>query len=187
MKRKTLLSLFLSVVLVLAFYGLGWAPGGSPEPGPAGVCPFEQGEDLPPPKSGRFIFGTFTVSQDTNEDQCTEDMAYVIHLALRQGSQVHLFNFRESQGCEPGLEEPCVGSVNCDYVLTDFTASDLKDLMEWTPCNNGIGLAFGFSPCEYVPVIKRVRILKRENEGLQSEMIKGSIVIRLVPGDYCSQ
>lgn len=159
--------------MVLGFYGLGWAPGGSPEP-PTGFCPIPVGEDLPSPDTGPQLSGAFTVGQDPNDVE-TVSQAYIIHLKLQQKTKIHLFNMREVQGCDPSKPE------TCSFGLCNFTESQLQDLAKWLPCNLGIGAAFGFPADQYIPVIESLKILNKDGCWTKDEMLEGEIQIRLVP------
>ena len=60
MERIKMMSLVLAIVLTLSIHGVAF--GGGAEGG-AGGCP-NNPEELPPPTSGPFIYGTFTVARE---------------------------------------------------------------------------------------------------------------------------
>jgi len=175
MKKSRLFPLVLALVSTLGFYGIAFGEGG--EPGSS--CP----EVLPPPKSGPFIWGEFTVALDKSgctlafPDQCAN---YVLHTKLKRFGNVHLFSYNTT-----GLS----GRNLCSY-----TVSELKELYKRVPCLLNVGQAFGL---EGIPVITELVILKKDfctidenNPALSEEvypdvpleaMISGDVVIRVVP------
>jgi hypothetical protein len=172
MKRSKMVPLVLALVSILGFYGIAFGEGG--EPGPS--CP----QSLPPPNSGPFIFGSFTVALD--KSQCGIDFPecanYVMHAQLTKRGTVHLFSYNT-----PGLS----GRNLCSY-----TVSELKELYKRVPCLLDVGQAFGL---QGMPVIAELVILKKDfctigadNPALVgfpevpvNAMISGAVVIRVVP------
>lgn len=93
MKRERIISLLLTLLFTLVFYGIALGDGGGWELPPA--C-----QNLPEPNSGPYLKGTFTAAYDqSNPDR------YDIHVILEkeektfgcaksEGGVKHLFSFQ---------------------------------------------------------------------------------------------
>jgi hypothetical protein len=152
MNKKMMLALSMAFVMIFGVYGMAFAKGGGPDPG---AC-----KELPLPDAGFFVRGEFTVSQ------CPLGMCYpeqsVVHIFLKKGNQTELFNFSASS-----LD---ICSSTAATILEDFKS---------IPCIYGVAEEFGFP--QSVGVITNIEILQTDNCGAFNEMMRGEIVIRLVP------
>jgi hypothetical protein len=162
MKRDSIVSPALVLILVLAFSGIAMAG----EPGP-GLCVLPD-----KPTSGPFLYGTFTAARD--QSTCSETYPsdcghYNFHLVLTYKHKVHLFS------------TPAILKDLCNYVASNPDDPDhpgLKELGAKIPCILEVGEAFGLTG---VPVIYNLYITERDFCGTEHEMIHGLITIRVVP------
>jgi len=154
MKKKKMIYLAMALAMVFGFSGVALGGGGGPEDPACDV--------LPEPTSGRFIWGSFTVAMDTStcSQEWPECAHFNVHVVLRRFGHVYLYSFPATLG---------TGDV-CSY-----SASDFKTTFARVPCTLEVGQDFGL---EGVPVIKSLRITRQDCD---DQMIKGRIVIRVVP------
>lgn len=157
MKTKRTILVVLALSMLFGFYGVGFSGGGPEDP----ACDF-----LPPADSGKFLRGEFTVARD--EGDCTvEDPEkcghYNVHAYLRWGYQEHLFSFQSALGSGD---------------LCSYTEEQLMEEFARRPCTEQVGVAFGLYG---VPVITDLQIVARDSCWGLDEMIRGEIVIRVVP------
>jgi len=156
MKRMTMISWILALSVIFGFYGVAFSGGGPEDP----ACP----TPLPDPDAGKFLRGEFTVAPDKGPcspyDEC---LHYNVHYLLKWGNQRHLFSFPTSMGTGD---------------LCSYSSEELKDIFARVPCGMEVGVAFGLSG---VPVITNLEIVKQYSCGTNDEMIRGEIVIRVVP------
>jgi hypothetical protein len=153
-------SFLLGILMIFCFYGLAFSGGG---PDPTGNCP----DPLPPPDSGRFIRGEYTVARDKGECSVSDPEGcahYNVHLILKFQKHTHLFSFPASLG---------TGNI-CAY-----TAEALKENFRSVACDMGIGDKFGLLG---IPVIASLTIEQQDfciDE--YDQMIRGEVLIRVVP------
>lgn len=162
MKKSRLVLMAFVLACILGFYGLAFAGGGEPCPG---CC-----NNPPLPRSGQFLFGTFTVARDKSACGLSTNPTlngYDVQISLRHKLiQVHLFSFHAPLG---------TGDL-CGYDAATLEATFAK-----YPCALEVGEAFGFDPAKYFPVISDLYIAQQDFCGTPDEMISGFVTIRLVP------
>jgi hypothetical protein len=158
MKRTRIISWIVALSVIFGFYGIAISGGGPEDPN----CP----EPLPAPNAGKFLRGEFSVAGDKGDcsviypEECPH---YNVHFLLKWRNQTHLFSFMTPLGTGD---------------LCPYTSEELKETFRRVPCGMGVGLAFGLSG---VPVITNLEIVHQDFCGSPDEMIRGEIVIRVVP------
>jgi hypothetical protein len=138
--------------------------GGNPDPNP--VCP-PDASGLPSPDHGKFLRGEFTVAK--GKCACLnypEDWHYDVHVTLKWGNQIHLYSFTAAM---------------VSGGLCNVTSEDLKSAFALFPCNMYGGVIPGNFGLSGIPVITNLEILHTDFCGTDNEMIKGELVLRVVP------
>jgi hypothetical protein len=154
MKTKMVLTVVIGAVLVFGLYGPAIAGGGGPEdPGGCTGTP-------PPADSGYFLRGEFTAAP--YYDAILEVKFFVVAVSLKKGNTSRLFSFVAAD-----VDDVC-----------NVTATDLAQLFKWVPCRLGVAGAFGLVG---VPVIANLEITQTDHCNTDGAMIRGEIVIRVVP------
>jgi len=154
MKKRELIPLVVLLVLILGSFGIALADGGA-DPN---ACL----DPLPPPSSGPFVRGDFTVAFDKRIDSFPH---YNFHAVLKYTNDIHLFSAPQKTWV--------------DKTLCDFTASDIKELLKFYPCWMDVGGYFGIIG---TPVIADLTITKQDQcTDPINAMIMGEVVIRVVP------
>ena len=189
MKRSNLITPILILVCILGLYGAAFGGGG--EGGGSGVgC-----DSTLLPKSGPFLYGSFTVARfnkplcpgTSTSLFCGYDVQIMLEYRL---TQAHLFSFQTPLGTGD---------------LCEFDSSQLETIYVNAPCQLMVGEAFEFDPAKYQPVISDINIIKQDfckadvcnsanpnyladckfdasgTPYSPDEMISGLITIRLVP------
>ena len=147
----------MAFVMIFGVCGMAFARGGGPDPGPC--------TELPQPDAGFFLRGEFTVSQ------CPFGMCFpeqsVVHIFLKKGNQTELFMLISSP------------ANFCDSTLT---GTDLLEIFKYAPCILDVSGRFDLLG---VGVITNIEILQTSTSpgkcGTPDEMMRGEIVIRVVP------
>jgi len=165
MKKFRLLTLFMAFSMIFCFYGMAFAGGGGPEDP---ECP-ETIEKLPLPDAGKFLRGNFTVARDKGEcsiEHPTIYGHYNVHVMLKWGNQEHLYSFQAET----------LDNLN----LCDLTSTDLMKTFGLAPCGLSVQNDFDLSG---IGVITDMEITQQDfcADGSNDEMIRGEIVIRVVP------
>jgi hypothetical protein len=149
-----MIPLVLGLISIFGFYGIALG-GGDP-----GAC-----ASPPPPNSGPYITGTFTVALN-QASFCTYD----VHVELAHRFKLHLFSWSY---------DVCYGGGPSLCELTAEMIKDPSGFLALVPCLIDVGTPFGLSG---TPVIKDVFILKRDFcDDPTRQMIFGTITIRVVP------
>jgi hypothetical protein len=154
MKTKMILTWVMGTVLVIGIYGPAIAGGGGPED-PGGCT-----GDLPAADSGRFIRGEF-ISAGSYLDTATGQKIIPVAISLQKGDASHLFSFMAS------FTDVCT-----------VTAAELVERFKWIPCRLGVAGAFGLSG---IPVITNLDIIQTDQCGTFNAMVRGEMIIRVVP------
>jgi hypothetical protein len=181
--RKYLIA-FLSLTLVLAFYGFVLAAGGTSPEGGAPGC-----DDLTgfPWTSGDFLKGTYTVAYDKDTAATTFGYnGYQVHIKLsKDEKQTEMYSFPMPVEGYPEANALCNTSV-----------AEMKTLLAGVACKFKAGEDFGYGDVIdkktkqpigiYVPVLYDLTIGNTYFCGLydgfgSKEMISGTLTIRLVP------
>lgn len=154
MKKKMVISFFTALLTVLGLYGIAICGGGGPED-PACM-------NLPEPKSGEFIHGTFTVSMDNSDcsQENNECKHFNVVVELKWNHHVHLYSFPAT-----------LGSGN----LCAFSAKELKNKFSSRACTLKVGENFHL---DGTPVISYLMITHQQCD---DNLIKGELIIRVVP------
>ncbi|UCF92576.1 MAG: hypothetical protein JSW39_00015 [Desulfobacterales bacterium] len=159
MKKIALLPWLLAFFLVFGFSGTTFAGGGPEDP----ACPAGTEEDpLPEPDAGKFLRGGFTVARAVG---LMGDIFYSVHIDLKKGDERHLFSFQSALG----LGDLC-----------SLSADELTEIFKRVPCTLGVAETFGL---EGIPVIASLEIVQVDFCDTAAEMIRGEIVVRVVPVD----
>ena len=156
MNKKMMLALSMAFVMIFGVCGMAFARGGGPDPG---GC---ESKPIPPPDAGFFLRGEFTVSLYPDTIFGSQS---IVHIFLKKGNQTELFNYIASSdvGTRP---------------LCDATVEVLLEEFKYVPCRLDVAGVFGLPG---VGVITNIEILQTDNCGLPDEMMRGEIVIRVVP------
>jgi hypothetical protein len=159
MKKMRVFPWLLALVLIFGFSGTTFAGGGPEDP----ACPAGTEEDpLPAPDAGKFLRGEFTVARAVG---LVGDTFYTVHIKLKKGDERHLFSFPSALG----LGDLCA-----------LTADELIETFKRIPCTLGVAETFGL---EGIPVIASLEIVQEDFCETGAEMIRGEIVVRVVPFD----
>jgi len=165
MKRNMMISSILALLMIVGLCKVAFGGGGFEGSG----C---EPENLPPPNSGPYLYGIFTVARDKSEctlfthpDECGH---YNVHAVLFRETKLHLFSFTSSMG----VGDLCDSGIYNKWIKNEFASY---------PCMLEVGEAFGFGSTKYTPVITKVSIIKKDSCGTLDEMIYGLVTIRLVP------
>lgn len=170
MKKTRMIPCILALVFILGIYGMAFAGGGGPDPGACDTVWACYGGP-PPADAGKFLRGEYTVSK--------EGGVYVVHIRLKWGNQEQMYSFNTSSIVHDGL--------------CSLTAEQLKERFEVAPCGliitepstnpDFVGLLKEKDFADYIliPVLTDLTIEKKYNCGLDYAMIRGEVVVRVVP------
>lgn len=163
MKRFRLLTLVMVLSMIFCFYGMALAGGGGPDPTAcASYFEWDASGNLikaPPPDAGKFLRGDFIVARDK---MYCEYEHYNVLFMLKWGDQKHLYSF------------PTTMVPN----FCDLTSNDLMNTFASVPCQFELQDDFGLTG---IPVITNMEIVLQDKCGMEDEMIRGEIVIRVAP------
>lgn len=154
MKKKKLFIWIISLSMVLCFSGFAYALFGGPQD------PIDCSNIPEPANRGPFIWGEFTVSQIPACLVGASERS-VVHVTLRRFGEVHLYNILLDQASLCTLDEDALMEV----------------VAQWA-CKLHVGEDFGING---YPVVKNINIRQMELCGDPDEMIRGTILIRVVP------
>jgi hypothetical protein len=161
MKKLCLLSWLLAFSLIFGFSGMAFAGGGGPED------PFEcpAAGEYPDPDAGKFLRGEYSIARDS----ALFVAAFNVQLFLRKGNETHLYAFTYPVG---DVVDLC--ALEADDLIAD---PDIEGIA----CALGVGSDFGL---DGIPVIYDLTVEYKENCGTPGSLIRGHIVVRVVPDEY---
>lgn len=170
MKKTRMIPCILALVFIFGTCGVAFAGGGGPDPGACDAVWTCYGGP-PPADAGKFLRGEYTVSK--------EGGVYVVHIRLKWGNQEQMYSFNTDSIVEAGL--------------CSLTAEQLKETFEVAPCGliitepaespDFVGLLKekDFEDYILIPVLTDLTIEKKYNCDLADAMVRGEVVVRVVP------
>ena len=177
MKNKGVI-LVLALTVFFWFHGTALADGGGPEIPAAIDC--DCLDDMnPTPTSGPFLLGEFTVARDRKSFEEGKTGHFVIHVTLRRLGEVHLFHWWRAVPAE---------FISGESNLCDLTDAFLKYYYRRLACDMEVEQYFGLTG---TPLIYSLCVTQREcvepplPMDTPEQMIKGVIVVRVVPKIQC--
>ena len=168
MKRERIISLLLTLLFTLVFYGIASGDGGGWEiPLPC--------QKLPEPNSGPYLKGTFTVAYDQSNPN-----RYDIHVILEKEEKT--FGCAKSEGGVKHLFSFQMVKTQTSKPMCKYENAELKEKYKYGPCMSKAGEKFNL---QGVPVLTELSVTQKENCGDTGDtpeaMIYGTIKIRVVP------
>lgn len=159
MKKMRVLPWLLALALIFGFSGTTFAGGGPEDPF---ECP--AAGEYPDPDAGKFLRGDYSIARDS----AFIIAAYSVQFFLKKGDQTHLYAFSIPAG---DVIDLCV--LEADDLIAN---PDIEGIA----CALDVGSDFGL---DGIPVIYDLTIEYQENCGTPGSLIRGRIVVRVVPDE----